>query len=252
MRTIALGITALLLVLAMAVPAVTVTPASAATTTVIFAEGVSEYGRQVRIELSLDGGTTWKTVAPWTPDDGSYEWNVTGPVTSAGRVRVTSLAPYVPLRAMWTDDGLWRIRKLYINLDSPNGGENWTIGTLQIITWSWEPDGSNQDLSDVSDANFTISPPAMTVGSPNGDENWKIGTWQTITWTSDGISGMVGIRLSRDGGRTWETIDASVANDGKYRWNVTGPATTGARIVVVSRTDRAVYDFCDADFTISP
>lgn len=46
----------------------------------------------VKLEVSRDGGTTWAALMASTANDGSETWAVTGPVTSQGRVRVSSLA----------------------------------------------------------------------------------------------------------------------------------------------------------------
>jgi hypothetical protein len=50
-------------------------------------------GATFRIELSRDGGTTYELIAPSvansTATSGSYNWTVTGPATTQGRVRVT-------------------------------------------------------------------------------------------------------------------------------------------------------------------
>jgi len=159
------------------------------------------YG-QVRIDLSQDGGTTWKTIVNSTPNDGNQAWKVTGPATAEARIRVVSI--------------------------------------------------NNQDVYDVSDANFTIASPTITIVSPNGGGNWNFGTIQTITWISEGGTGLVRIDLSRDGGTTWKTIVSSTPNDGNQAWKVTGPATTDARIRVVSISDVAVLDVSDANFTIAP
>jgi hypothetical protein len=93
--------------------------------------------------------------------------------------------------------------------------------------------------------------PPITVDSPNGGENWKVGTLQIITWTTNGLTGLVRIDLSRDGGSTWKTIVPYTSNNGHLAWSVTGPATTEGRIRVVSMNNKAVSDISDADFTIS-
>ena len=156
---------------------------------------------QVRIDLSRDGGTTWRTIIYGTANDGNQAWRVTGPATTEAMIRVISV--------------------------------------------------TNQDVLDISDANFTIIPPTITVVSPNGGENWMMGTTQTITWTSDGVIGQVRIDLSRDGGTTWRTIIYGTTNDGDQAWRVTGPATTETMIRVVSVTNQAVLDISDANFTIT-
>ncbi|MEZ4528857.1 MAG: hypothetical protein R2941_23340 [Desulfobacterales bacterium] len=43
-----------------------------------------------------------------------------------------------------------------------------------------------------------------------------------ITWQTQSLSGNVKITLSRDGGKTFETIADSTPNDGSYNWTVSG------------------------------
>ncbi len=47
---------------------------------------------RVRIQVSRDGGATWRTIVASTPNDGRYVWRVTGPATHRARIRVTSLS----------------------------------------------------------------------------------------------------------------------------------------------------------------
>jgi phosphodiesterase/alkaline phosphatase D-like protein len=102
------------------------------------------------------------------------------------------------------------------------------------------------------DKSFTTAPgPTITVTFPNGGESWAAGTNQPITWTSSGVTGPVRIHLSRNGGSTWTTIIATTSNDGSQAWSVTGPATTQARIKVVSIANSDVFDISDADFIIT-
>jgi len=46
----------------------------------------------VKIELSRDGGISWATLLPSTPNDGDQTWKVTGPATRQGRIRVCDLS----------------------------------------------------------------------------------------------------------------------------------------------------------------
>jgi hypothetical protein len=154
----------------------------------------------VKIELSRDGGATWTTIIPLTPNDGSQRWRILRGATTQARIKVSSIA--------------------------------------------------NPTMFDISNANFTIVEPSITVTSPGGGESWKIGSTQTITWDSTSVL-LVKIELSRDSGATWTTIAASIANHGSKSWKVTGPATTNARIRVVSLSNSA-SDISNADFTITP
>ena len=101
-----------------------------------------------------------------------------------------------------------------------------------------------------SGLSFTTSNIRITVTSPNGGENWAVGSTQAITWTSEGVTGNVNIRLSRNGGTSWTTIISNTTNDGNQNWVVTGPATTQARIRVVSVATPDVFGESDANFSI--
>ncbi|MCJ7575495.1 MAG: right-handed parallel beta-helix repeat-containing protein [Dehalococcoidia bacterium] len=100
--------------------------------------------------------------------------------------------------------------------------------------------------------NFTTqsSAPSITVTCPNGAENWTVGSTQTITWTSSGVTGDVRIGISRDGGSSWSDFITDTANDGNESWIVTGPATSQARIRVMSASDGGIWDMTDGNFVI--
>jgi hypothetical protein len=166
-------------------------------------------GTAVRLEVSRDGGATWSVIAASvtnaTATSGSFNWVVTGPNTSAARIRATFVA-------------------------NPAG-------------------------SDISDVDFTIASPFVTVTSPNTSVRWNIGTVQTIAWNHNlGTSESVALELSRDGGSTWSLITASVPNNGSatgaYNWTVTGPNTNKARIRVAWTANAAVNDRSDVNFSI--
>jgi hypothetical protein len=93
--------------------------------------------------------------------------------------------------------------------------------------------------------------PSIMVTSSNGGEEWAAGSTQTITWASTGVTGNVRIQLSRNGGATWRTLVSSTPNDGTHTWTVTGPATTQARIRIVSVSHSTIRDSSDANFTIA-
>jgi len=136
--------------------------------------------------------------------------------------------------------------------DTPNdGSHSWTVPNSPTTQGRIRVTMLDGSASDVSNADFTIAPPSITVTSPNGGETLTGGTDQTITWNSDGVSGNVLLEYSTNGGSAWNVIIASAANDGSEPWIVPNAASSQAR-VRVSTLDLSVTDQSDASFTIEP
>jgi endonuclease/exonuclease/phosphatase family metal-dependent hydrolase len=97
-----------------------------------------------------------------------------------------------------------------------------------------------------------ITPPAsITLLSPNGSELFYTGTSYNITWSSQSLTGTVTLRLNRSYPSTsWDTLVTGTANDGSYSWTATGPATTTARVQVISDVQSSVRDSSNANFEI--
>jgi hypothetical protein len=119
----------------------------------------------VRLELSRDSGATWTTLTDNVQNSanttGTYIWSgVTGPVTSAARVR-----------AIWTSDGAvqdvsnvdFRISSR-ITVTAPNTNVNWGAGSTRTVTWNHNY-GTSQtfDVSFSPDAGATWVPLAAAV-----------------------------------------------------------------------------------------
>jgi C1A family cysteine protease len=186
-----------------------------------------------------------------------------------------------------------------ILVTSPDGGEEWEVGSSQAITWSstgsianvkieysvnggsdWSPietstsndgtyswtvpntpsedclvkisDAADGDLSDVSDAPFTISEqPTLTVTSPDGGEEWEVGSSQAITWSSTGSIANVKIEYSVNGGSDWSPIETSTSNDGTYSWTVPNTLSENCLVRISDAADGDPSDISDAPFTIS-
>jgi hypothetical protein len=68
-------------------------------------------------------------------------------------------------------------------------------------------------------------PGHLFLTSPMQGSVWVISNQMPITWESpEEITGNVKIRLSRDGGKTFDTVIVeSTENDGTFTWTVTGP-----------------------------
>lgn len=121
----------------------------------------------------------------------------------------------------------------------------------------WSGDGDCTDgnvtlnASKTCTALFSLNTaPSITVITPNGGETWPIGSQQTLRWSSNGVSGKVRIQISRNGGTTWKTIFSGTLNDGVQTWKVSRPATTQARLRILSVSNLSILDDGDSNFTI--
>ena len=78
--------------------------------------------------------------------------------------------------------------------------------------------------------------------SENLQIQWNIIAWNILYNTT------VDLKLSRDGGISWETIASDVANNGSHNWTITGPISDSCIIAVVDHMDSTV--FCKQNFSI--
>jgi hypothetical protein len=142
-----------------------------------------------------------------------------------------------------------------------SGSFNWTIPTNQAPGTDYRirvTSTTHGGCTDISDTDFTIAPPTITVVSPNGGEAWSAGGMQTIRWTYSGNPGSyVKIELLK-GGVVSRTIASSISKgtggSGSYDWTISSSQALGAdyRIRVTSTSNGAYTDTSDRDFTIIP
>ncbi|MBN1482063.1 T9SS C-terminal target domain-containing protein [candidate division KSB1 bacterium] len=87
----------------------------------------------VKIEISRDAGQSWSVISASVSNVGFLEWTVTGPASTTALIKISSSNGSVS----GTSDSTFSIHEPpQIVLTSPNGGEKWTIGTMQKITWT--------------------------------------------------------------------------------------------------------------------
>lgn len=154
----------------------------------------SGFGSKVRIELSRDGGVSWKKLHDDKSNDGEYSWKVTGPATIQARIRVSDKHDR---NATDMSDADFRIGGGTITVTSPNGGETWPIGSTQTIRWI--PSGFGDKV--------TIEL------SRDGGSSWKKlhdakSNDGAYSWNVDGPATMrARIRVSEDGSDVTDTSD---------------------------------------------
>ncbi len=175
--------------------------------------------------------------------------------------------PFSSQAITWASSGY--LLQVRIEL-STDGGENWTVLADAIEntgTFPWNvpdmPSGNclirigradpGPFAGDMSDAPFTIIPPAITVTSPNGGEQWLPFSSQAITWASSGYLLQVRIELSTDGGENWTVLADAIENTGTFPWNVPD-MPSGNCLIRIGRADPGPFagDMSDAPFTIIP
>lgn len=102
---------------------------------------------------------------------------------------------------------------------------------------------------DISNANFTILNPTLTLTAPNGGQVLNVGSTYNITWTSRGDVSNVWLQYSTDNGISWKNITTSTANDGSYTWTVPNDPSSQCLVRI---TDIMGFpsDVSDATFTI--
>lgn len=91
----------------------------------------------VRIEYSINGGSTWVTITPSTADDGNFDWTV--PEKPSNRCLVRVSASDADGLISDTSNGLFSIVAVSLGsivVTSPNGGEMLIPGTVYPITWT--------------------------------------------------------------------------------------------------------------------
>jgi len=116
-------------------------------------------------------------------------------------------------------------------------GDETFVVTLSAPTNATIADGSGQGTISNDDECET---PQVSVVAPNGDEWHYLGEAVDLSWNASDNVGVtsVDLRLSRDGGSSYEDIALGELNDGLYTWTATGPPTNQA-LLQVSAHDQA-------------
>jgi Calx-beta domain-containing protein/Big-like domain-containing protein len=187
-------------------------------------------------DVSVAEGNTGPTSAGFTislnhtsdqPVSVSYQTNDgTATISDGDYAAVTGTANFPPgalsMPVSVTVNGDTRCEPnetFFVTLSAPSGG---TIG-----------DGTGQGTITNDDE---CDSPQVTVLAPNGGEYHYLGEAVDFTWNAtDNIAvTSVDLRLSRDGGGSYEDVALGEANDGLYTWTATGPVTDQALLQVTA------------------
>ncbi|MBI3950763.1 MAG: M36 family metallopeptidase [Acidobacteria bacterium] len=129
----------------------------------------------VKIELSRNGvGGPFEQLLASTLNDGSQPWTVTGAATSNAIIKISDAANPA------TSDSSNAVFTISpappgpsITVISPNGGENWPLGTTQTITWTSSGVSGNVKIRLSRDGGASYR--AIINSTPNdGDAQWLV------------------------------------------------------------------------------
>lgn len=128
----------------------------------------------VRLEFSTNNGNIWSSITTSTPaTTGSFAWTIPNAVSSNCKIRVTNTENTVitdQSNAVFT---ISAAPAQSITLTSPNGGENWTVGSSHNITWT-HTNVNNIKLEFTTDNGSTWSQIVASTSSTTGNYVWTI------------------------------------------------------------------------------
>ena len=130
----------------------------------------------VEIEYSTDNGSNWTPVIASTPDDGTYDWTIPNTPTVNALVRIsdTDSSPTDQSDAVFTISPIPAIA-----VTSPNGGEDWQVGSSQAVTWTSTGTSGNVEIEYSTDngSNWTT---VIASTSDDGTYDWTIPNTPTV------------------------------------------------------------------------
>jgi hypothetical protein len=128
----------------------------------------------VKIEYSIDNGTSWSNTTVYTANNGSYTWTVPDSPSDNCLVRIG--ASDTDESTPDVSDGVFSIVPEplpTILVTSPNGGENLIVGATHKITWN--STGSISEVKIEYSTNNGTSWTAITTSVPNtGSYDWIV------------------------------------------------------------------------------
>jgi hypothetical protein len=142
------------------------------------------------------------------------------------------------------------------SVDANDRSYNWTVPNIPSNQCKIRISKTNDpSINDISDVNFNIERPAITITSPNTPLTWYAYSTYQITWSAPNLTTAANVKLeySINGGNTWNTIVNAVAvSPGTYSWTIPNIASNQCRIRISKTDDATISDISDVNFTIAP
>jgi len=123
----------------------------------------------VKLDYSIDGGSTYSNIISSTANSNTYTWTVPDAISTACKIKVSNAAD---TNSYDVSDNNFKIRG-NLTLTSPNGGEKWAIGTTQVIRWDRTGSIANVRL-EYSDDGGTVYVPIISSTANAGSYSWSV------------------------------------------------------------------------------
>ena len=138
---------------------------------------MAEYADNVDIDYSVDGGSTWVNIADNIANTGTYAWLIPNNASSNCLVRVSGATDGTPFGiSAATFEIVAEVQS--ITVTSPNGGETWSNGSSQNITWTSQGTIANVKIDYSTDNGTTWT--AISASTTNdGSYTWTVPTVTT-------------------------------------------------------------------------
>ena len=164
-------------------------------------ESVGSISDNLKLEYSKDNfATTFQIDFP-VANTGTFDWTIPDDYSTTAKLRITDMD-----RAEITDDsdGTFSISNPTVRITAPNGGELWTVGDTEVITWINNGSVGGSLKAEYSKDNFASDLHTIDADVTNS------GDTGTLDWTlPDDTSTTVRVRIT-DNTRpvVWDKADA--------------------------------------------
>lgn len=133
-----------------------------------------------KLEYSTDAGSNWITIQDWTSGDPhTYAWTVPSVSSTTCRVKVSARDAALNVGADQSDNNftisLNDTQSPSATVTSPNGGENWVVGSSHNISWT--------DYDNVGVTAYKIDYSTNSGSSWITIQDWTSGDPHTYLWT---------------------------------------------------------------------
>ncbi len=133
---------------------------------------ISDFSADVKIEYSINSGTTWLNVVATTANTGTYSWTVPNNPSATCLVRISDAADGFPWGISPATFEITSVAQT-ITVTSPNGGESWASSSVHDITWTSSGGITNVAILYSADNGATWS--SVIASTPNdGTHSWTL------------------------------------------------------------------------------